>query len=211
MDSHAAHGVAWGLSEAAPSSRATAAAGAVAVIELPRPPGDAMPAAIAKAEDSQAAKLGRAVHRVLQWTTATQQAADLRALAGAAAAEFDLPLAAADVVSSYARTIRNSPVLQRFFDPARFVWSADEFDIVSDGEALRIDRLVRMGPAERPSWWVLDYKLAFDAAADLDLRRQLTRYRDAVQALAGDAPVHAAFVTGDGALHELQASDPAVE
>ena len=61
------------------------------------------------------------------------------------------------------------------------------------------------GPTQRPSWWVLDYKLAFDAAADEDLRRQLTRYRDAVQALVGDAPVHAAFVTGDGALHELEA------
>ena len=206
------HGVAWSLSDATSTPRA-AAAGTVAVTELPKPPGDAggMPAAIAKAEDSLAAKLGRAVHRVLQWTTATARAADLGALAAAAVAEFDLPLAAADVVASYARTIRNSPVLQRFFDPALFAWSADEFDIVSDGDALRIDRLVRTGPAQRPTWWVLDYKLAFDAAADEGLRRQLTRYRDAVQELAGDAPVHAAFVTGDGALHELQAPDPAAE
>ncbi|HSW22100.1 MAG TPA: hypothetical protein VLJ62_04985, partial [Burkholderiaceae bacterium] len=101
------------------------------------------------------------------------------------------------------QTIRDSVALQRFFDPALFAWSADEFDVVSQGESLRIDRLVRVGPDERPSWWVLDYKLAFDAAADENLRRQLTRYRDAVQALAGDAPVHAGFVTGDGALHEL--------
>jgi hypothetical protein len=32
----------------------------------------------------------------------------------------------------------------------------------------------------------------------------LTRYRNAVQAMTGGAPVHAAFVTGDGALHELE-------
>jgi ATP-dependent helicase/nuclease subunit A len=207
------HGVTWSLKDATTMPGASAPAGAIAVTELPKLPRDvgAMPAAIARAEVSQAAKLGRAVHRVLQWTTATPQAADLQALAAAAAAEFDLPSAAADVVASYARVIRNSPVLQRFFDAALFVWSADEFDIVSDGEALRVDRLVRMGPAQRPSWWVLDYKLAFDAAADDGLRRQLTRYRDAVQRLAGDAPVHAAFVTGDGALHELQAPDPATE
>jgi hypothetical protein len=31
----------------------------------------------------------------------------------------------------------------------------------------------------------------------------LGRYRAAVQALVGAAPVHAAFVTGDGVLHEL--------
>jgi ATP-dependent helicase/nuclease subunit A len=162
-------------------------------------------------EASQAAKLGRAVHRVLQWVTATQRAGDYHALAVAAVTEFDLPPSASDVVASYARTIRSSPALQRFFDPAQFAWSADEFDVVSQGETLRIDRLVQVGPAQRPSWWVLDYKLAFHASADETLRRQLTRYRDAVRTLAGDAPVHAAFVTGDGALHELEPLGPASE
>jgi ATP-dependent helicase/nuclease subunit A len=114
-------------------------------------------------------------------------------------------------VASYARKIRSSPALQRFFDPSLFAWSADEFDVVSEGESLRIDRLVRMGPEQLPSWWVLDYKLAFDAAADEGLRRQLSRYRNAVQELAGDAPVHAAFVTGDGALHELELPAPTAE
>jgi len=52
----------------------------------------------------------------------------------------------------------------------------------------------------------LDYKLALDPAADRELRRQLARYRRAVQTLAGDAPVHAAFVSSDGALHELRGS-----
>ncbi len=207
------HGRAWSLGDASPASHARAATGTVSVIELPKPPQKettVLPA-VPAVEASQAAKLGRAVHRVLQWVTATQQAVDFRVLAAAAAAEFDLPPAVTEVVASYARTIRSSPALQRFFDPAQLAWSADEFDIVSDGESLRIDRLVRMGPEQRPSWWVLDYKLAFDAAADEALCRQLTRYRNAVQVLAGDAPVHAAFVNGDGALHELQPLDPAVE
>jgi ATP-dependent helicase/nuclease subunit A len=201
------------LSDAASPSHAIAAAGTVAVTELPKPPdaAGAAPAAVPRAEASRAAKLGRAVHRVLQWITAGQQATDVRGLAAAALAEFDLPPAAGEAVVSYAQTIRGSPALQRFFDPALFAWSADEFDVVSEGESLRIDRLVRMGPEQRPSWWVIDYKLAFDAATDENLRRQLTRYRDAVQALVGDAPVHAAFVTGDGALHELEPLGPAVE
>jgi hypothetical protein len=29
-----------------------------------------------------------------------------------------------------------------------------------------------------------------------------------VRVLAGDAPVHAAFITGDGALHELEPVEP---
>ena len=151
------------------------------------------------------------MHRVLQWVGAGQQTTDLHPLAAAALAEFELPPEAGEAVVSYARAIRDNPALQRFFDPALFAWSADEFDIVSGGESLRIDRLVRMGPEQQPNWWVLDYKLAFDAAADEELRRQLMRYRSAVQELAGDAPVHAAFITGDGVLHELEPLDRAVE
>jgi len=207
------HGIAWSLRDAAAPSPAIAAAGTVRVTELPKPTTDdnAASAVVERVEPSLATKLGRAVHRVLQWSTATRHAADLRALAAGAAAEFDLPPATVEVVASYARTIRDSPALQRFFDPTQFAWSADEFDVVSDGDSLRIDRLVRIGSDQRPSWWVLDYKLAFDAAADEDLRRQLTRYRSAVQLLAGGAPVHAAFITGDGALHELDPLRSSVE
>ena len=176
------------------------------IVELPKPPTTATGAA-ARTSPPQAlaAQLGRAVHRVLQWSTATPQAPALSALAAAAAAEFDLPLSAVATVSSYAHTIRHSRALQDFFDPARFSWSADEFDVVCDGEALRIDRLVRFDGPPQPGWWVLDYKLGANAAADAELRRQLARYRDAVQALAGSVPVRAAFITGDGALHELPA------
>jgi len=175
------------------------------VTELPRPPaGRRGAAAPAGAGPSPAAQLGRAVHRVLQWCAAEPNESDLRAMAAAAVTEFDLPASASETVATYARTIRQGPALQRFFDRAQFSWSADEFDVVSDGEVLRIDRLVRFGAQPRAIWWVLDYKLTLDPAADRDLRRQLACYRDAVQRLAGDAPVHAAFVSGDGALHELQ-------
>jgi len=207
------HGRAWSLSDAPSVGPAAVAAGSVTVIELPKPPGasGAKPLPAARPEASRAAKLGRAVHRVLQWTGAGPPGIDPRTLAAAALDEFDLPPEAGEAVVSYVRAIRGSPALQRFLDPALFVWSADEFDVVSAGDSLRIDRLVRLGPEQRESWWVLDYKLAFDAAADEDLRRQLSRYRSAVQELAGDVPVHAAFITGDGALHELQPLDRAAE
>lgn len=201
------------LGDAPLASGARATTRKVFVTELPKLPADVsgVPLTTRNADDSQAAKLGRAVHRMLQWSTASRQAVDFRALAAAAGAEFDMPASAIEVAASYARTIRNSAALQRFFDPAQFAWGADEFDIVSEGQSLRIDRLVRITAQQRSVWWVLDYKLAFDAAADEALRRQLARYRDAVQLLAGDAPVRAAFITGDGALHELEPAGPAVE
>lgn len=152
---------------------------------------------------SYAARLGRAVHRVLQWSTAAAGAADFEAWAAAAAAEFDLPLSAGRQIADSARTIRHSPALQRFFDARSFSWSADEFDVVHEGTLLRLDRLVRFGPPHDAQWWVLDYKLALGAAQDAALLEQLERYRAAVRLLADGAPVHAALITGDGALHEL--------
>ncbi|HVO06439.1 MAG TPA: UvrD-helicase domain-containing protein [Burkholderiaceae bacterium] len=202
-------GTPWSLGHhgAVPASPATTAT--VSVTELPRPsrPRLAAIAAAADAVPSAAAQLGRAVHRALQWLTAASFPVDVPALAAAAAAEFDLPAPAADTVAAYVRTIRGAPALRRFFDPAQFSWSADEFDLVGDGESLRIDRLVRFGSDGQASWWVLDYKLASDAAADPAFRRQLARYRSAVQAMVGHAPVHAAIISGDGGLYELPPSE----
>jgi ATP-dependent helicase/nuclease subunit A len=165
------------------------------------------PASPPPAQPSFAARLGRAVHRVLQWASADSGAPDYERLAAAAAAEFDLPPSAADQVAAHARAIRESAALQRFFDARCVAWSADEFDIVHDGTLLRLDRLVRLGHERDAQWWVLDYKLARDAAQDAALRQQLERYRAAVRLLADGAPVHAAFVTGDGALQELRVDD----
>jgi ATP-dependent helicase/nuclease subunit A len=202
------HGQPWSMVERDAGHAAPPRGDTVWVTELPREPVPRSPVpvvAMAPAT-SLATQLGRAVHRVLQWSTASHEPPEFDALAAAAATEFELPPSMSSVVASYARTMRSSPALQRFFGPGQVAWSADEFDVTIGGESLRIDRLVRTGSGQRSTWWVLDYKLASAAAADDALRRQLTRYRDAVQALAGGVPVHAAFITGDGALHELAPS-----
>jgi ATP-dependent helicase/nuclease subunit A len=177
----------------------------IVIAGLPSPPLSREAAPLSSPQPTFAARLGRAVHRVLQWASAGASAPDYAMLAAAAVVEFDLPPSAASATATYARTIRDSPRLQRFFDVKQVAWSADEFDIVHDGALLRLDRLVRFGPEHGTQWWVLDYKLALDAANDAALRQQLRRYRDAVRLLADGAPVHAAFVTGDGSLHELEA------
>jgi ATP-dependent helicase/nuclease subunit A len=190
---------------APPEHDARSAPGPIVVADLPPPPPIGAAAPLPGAPPTFAARLGRAVHRVLQWASASAGEPDYTALAAAAVAEFELSPAAAPTAASYARTIRDSPRLQRFFDAQQVAWSADEFDIVHNGTLLRLDRLVRFGPEHDARWWVLDYKLALDASNDAALREQLMRYRAAVRLLANGAPVHAAFVTGDGALHELQA------
>jgi len=197
---------------ASPAPNGPAAREHIVVPDLPPPLPIGTTASTPSAPPSYAARLGRAVHRVLQWASASAEAPDYSALAAAAVAEFDLPHSAAPNAAAYAQTIRDSPALRRFFDAEQVAWSADEFDIVHDGTLLRLDRLVRFGSEHDACWWVLDYKLALAAADDAVLRQQLQRYRAAVRLLADGAPVRAAFITGDGALHELPAdAAPAVE
>jgi ATP-dependent helicase/nuclease subunit A len=158
------------------------------------------PAAPPTARDDAAARLGQAVHRMLEWA-AQHQGADRAALAQAAARAFAVP--DADEVLRTASTVLDSPACRRFFDPAAIAWAGNEVPVPGTvGEVRRIDRLVRLAGADA-AWWVLDYKLAGAPQHDAAYREQLAAYRDAVATLAPGEHVRAAFVTGRGELIEL--------
>ena len=153
-----------------------------------------------RSPDTDATRLGQALHRVLEWASGAQPVASgaaLRELAHAAAIEFDSP---PDAVEQFARRILNGPDCARFFGGAALRWAGNEVPVSVDGEVLRIDRLVQLGDA----WWVLDYKLN-PAPQELAANRaQLLRYREAVQRLQPDAVVRCAFVTGSGVVVEVE-------
>jgi ATP-dependent helicase/nuclease subunit A len=173
------------------------------VVALPRPrrvpsPPPVMPPV--DIGDAAAAALGQAVHRTLEWA-ARDAAADVTALATAAAAEF--AVGDAQQVQEIARRVLDSPACRRFFDARALVWAGNEVAVVSPSGALRrIDRLVLTASPER-CWWVLDYKLSRSPQGDAALLAQLDDYRQAVAALVPGEPVRAAFVTAAGELVEL--------
>jgi ATP-dependent helicase/nuclease subunit A len=152
------------------------------------------------ADDSPSARLGRALHRRLEWAAPGRAAGEGAVLSAAAAAEFGLDAAMALEVERLAQAILQSPSLARFFDPAALRWAGNEVSVAEAGDLLRIDRLVQLDGDG--SWWVLDYKLSTRPQAAPELRAQLARYRRAVQRLAPGEPVRAAFVTADGRLVE---------
>ncbi|MFO1220762.1 MAG: 3'-5' exonuclease, partial [Burkholderiaceae bacterium] len=167
------------------------------VEQLPRwSAAPAEPVGTAVAPDSAAARLGRAVHRVLEWQTGIGGEPDV--LAAGAAAEFGAPV---EQVAALAARILGSAEGARFFDRSQLRWAANEVPVSLDGEVLRIDRLVCVATGDAPVWWVLDYKLSAQAALDPDVQQQLARYCRAVAPLAGGAPVRSAVITGDGAVH----------
>ncbi|WP_428425209.1 UvrD-helicase domain-containing protein [Methylibium sp.] len=189
---------------AADADAATGAASTgtgVTLLGLPRVSGwEPITADTPENDSSEAARLGRAVHRVLEWLP---EAAALDAAAAAAALEFALPAGAAARVAALAAVVLGSPACARFFDRSALQWSGNEVAIAWRGAALRIDRLVALRTPGGPEWWVLDYKLQHAPQAIEAYREQLAGYRDAVQALQPGEAVRAAFITGAGAVIEL--------
>ena len=167
-------------------------------------------AAIERSADTDATRLGKAVHRALEWASVggvghidEGARADLATLAHAAAAEFGAPAAATERI---ARTLLQSPACARFWPGAPGLqWHANEVPVGTGGEALRIDRLVLIDDAtgSGPQWWVLDYKLQHTPQQLPAYRAQMLRYRSAVQRAQPGAVVRCAFVTGAGAVIEV--------
>jgi ATP-dependent helicase/nuclease subunit A len=157
------------------------------------------------ADDPRAARLGQAVHRLLEWMgrpDAPLPRADWPAAAGAAARAFGIA-GVADEVLAVAAAVYDSPDCGRFFGGPALAWAGNELPIADGGETLRLDRLVRLEADGRRCWWVLDYKLGEQPDRWPAYRQQLGRYLDAVRAAHPGEHVEAAFITGSGRLVPL--------
>jgi ATP-dependent helicase/nuclease subunit A len=170
------------------------------------------------AKDVSSARLGQAVHRVLEWAGrpgAPLAAAQLPSASVAAAAAFGLDAAAGAQVLAVAQAVLTSPACARFFTGSQLAWAGNEVPLAATDAGgvvtLRIDRLVALrapdaygeGEGAALHWWVLDYKLQADPAALASNREQLARYVAAVQALQPSDRVSGAFITGRGELVQI--------
>ncbi len=153
------------------------------------------------AERQLQGRMGEAMHKALEWQQQAAVPDDKRQLA--LQQLFQLDPQQAQTALQCARNILQGDAAWAWGDGVD--WQANELDIGWQGSALRLDRLVRRkAQAGAPaSWWVLDYKSALQPLQQADLRAQLDAYRQAVQALHPQEPVHAAFVSADGRLHLL--------
>ena len=186
-----------------------AAASEVLVAVSPHWAGVPSAASSDAADDARAARIGQAVHRVLEWAAGAAaaaaaageaEAADLPALSAAAAAQFALPATTAHRICQAASAVLRSPDCARFFSAAGLRWAGNEVPVPWQGQLLRIDRLVALEEAGQTTWWVLDYKLRSDPASVEAYRDQLQAYVAAVQALQPADAVRGAFITGAGEL-----------
>ena len=193
----------------APAATANAAlAGAVAgfhLKELPMAPtasatdqtGDADDASPAPpGDDTPIARIGKAMHRLLEWGDASPQNAT------AAAREFALDAEQGVQAGDMAQRILQGQGAWAW-DSALLEWQGNEVELMYQGEALRLDRLVQR--KDSAHWWVLDYKSTASPQHQPELVEQLQTYRSAVQQIYPGATVRAAFLTAQGELVALPA------
>jgi ATP-dependent helicase/nuclease subunit A len=109
-------------------------------------------------------------------------------------------LAIAVAVRAQALTILAQPLLERFYNPARYRTAHNELDVIVGSELLRFDRVVQFDDAV----WILDYKRNFLDSERSAYRAQLTRYRAAAQAVFPGQHTRTALITADGCLWELE-------
>jgi ATP-dependent helicase/nuclease subunit A len=145
-------------------------------------------------EDTPLARVGKAMHRLLEWGNAS----DLNA--AAAAREFGLDAEQGARAARQARQVlagKGSWV----WDETVLVWQGNEVELMYQGEPYRLDRLVRR--KDTGHWWVLDFKSTGSPQQQPALVEQMQTYRSAVQQVYLGDTVRAAFLTAGGELIEL--------
>jgi ATP-dependent helicase/nuclease subunit A len=150
----------------------------------------------ATATDDAAARIGQAMHRLLEIYS---PGIDLAAMSNRVAAGFQLSSEQASQALQAAQTITQGEAAW-VWDAAQIDWQANEVELIAQGQLLRLDRLVKHTATQ--TWWVLDYKSNAAPQRVADLSAQLKQYQEAVQAANPHAPVKAAFITAQGRLIE---------
>jgi ATP-dependent helicase/nuclease subunit A len=144
--------------------------------------------------DSPSARVGKAMHRLLERGDASTLSASR------VAGEFALTPEQLQEAQTKAQRIKTGDGAWAW-DPSVIAWQANEVELVYQGQTLRLDRLVqRKDLGHAGHWWVLDYKSRAAPQDQPELLVQMQTYRAAVQLIYPGAIVKAAFLTPQGAV-----------
>ncbi|NBS46481.1 MAG: DNA helicase UvrD [Betaproteobacteria bacterium] len=153
--------------------------------------------------DDRAARIGQAMHRLLEWASASR-GGWLPAYLRQVARDFDLGAADVQAAGDMAQRILQGEGAWAW-DTTVVDWADSEVEISDGGTLLRIDRLVRR--RDSGEWWVLDHKSSVQPEANAELRAQLLRYRrvvcESLAAQPAGTAVRCAFLAANGALIEV--------
>ena len=171
-------------------------AGLVLVPRLPTEVVNATPPTWApNAEDDEAARVGQAMHALLQWHVPGQapSVSRLRQLASSLALSAD----AIERASALAQVIAHGEGAWAW-DPALITIAHAEIELASGGQLMRLDRVVQR--RDTGAWWVLDFKSHHQPADHPEWLAQVKAYARAWARAHPGEEVCAALLGGDGRL-----------
>ena len=143
-------------------------------------------------DDTLQSRIGKAMHRLLQWQDLTDAATSC------AAREFALTTEQAAQAQAMASCIRQGAGSWAW-DAQVIGWQGDEVELTHLGQTFRLDRLVqRRDSGHAGHWWVLDYKSASSPQTQMSLVAKMKTYRAALEAIHAGQTIKAAFLTSDG-------------
>ncbi|KQV92038.1 exodeoxyribonuclease V subunit beta [Pelomonas sp. Root1237] len=180
-----------------PGGRANTAPPAIAPLPSWQPPA-AVAARDGTARDDRLARVGEALHRVLEWASASGQTQPLVALMASASQAFGLDAKSREQLAQAAQAILSSPDCRPFFDPAELIWAGNEVAVGQGTEGEKDQRIDRLVQRRDGCWWVLDYKLGATPEREPAYLEQMRGYVAAVQMLQPGEPVRAALISGTG-------------
>jgi ATP-dependent helicase/nuclease subunit A len=192
------------LSDRGPIAAATTAASDIVLRVLPAIRFDPVPLSTPQTpEDALAARVGLAMHRLLEWAALDAPDFSAAQMERAGAEQGLAPPQLAQAVAMARRILHGEGAWAwRGTDVA---WWANEVPVMIGGQTRRIDRLLRHRDG---TWWVLDYKSASYARAEAvtqeQMLAQLHAYRDAVQTAYTGQPVRIAFLDAQGRVDTLE-------
>ena len=161
-----------------------------------------VPSAKPTAEQDERARLGQAMHQLLEWLPAKLDAAatlwrpeQLQRVQS----NWQLSGEALELAHKWAGNIAKGEGAWAWQDGV-VGFAGNEVDIMFGGALMRLDRLVQR--RDTSEWWVLDFKSSHQPQLDDTLLRQLETYRAAVASIYQGQVVRSAFLTANGALVE---------
>lgn len=142
---------------------------------------------------SPLARIGLAMHRLLEWGAASPEHLRL------AAREFRLdPDQRREAGEAAQRILQGQGAW--IWSSTEIVWQGSEVELIHQGRLLRLDRLVQHRDG---TWWVLDFKSHAQPQVQDAMVQQLSDYAQAVRALHPGQRVRAAFLTAQGQVREI--------
>jgi ATP-dependent helicase/nuclease subunit A len=143
---------------------------------------------------SDVARIGLAMHRLLEWGSTADPHMRM------AAREFALDAEQAQSARQAADRILQGEGAW-VWRSADLLWQGSEVELAYEGQLMRLDRLVQRRDG---TWWVLDFKSHASPQTQADLLLQLQTYARAVASLHPGQPLKAAFLTAQGRCIEVE-------